>query len=134
MDWSILRPAVANFYSDADVFRVGFCVFDKYVEITIFIKDSGIQQFILWASAATIPVLFDQLCIWKSGLRIFVEILHVGMRRSRIEIEVILLHVLAVICFARDKTIQTFLQYRIVTIPKCQCKNQNLVAIADSGQ
>src|SRR4030095_12364075 len=82
---------------DQDVFSGSFRVFHENVEVAILVKYSGIEQLVLEVRAASLAVRFNQLLIRVGFLRIFVEVLHVGMRGRRIEIEVILLYVLAVV-------------------------------------
>src|SRR5688500_2675150 len=56
------------------------------------------------------------------------------MRRRRIEVEVVLLDVLAVIPFAVRQTEQPFLQDRVLAVPERQRKAQLLLVIGDAGQ
>src|SRR6185312_4324539 len=57
-----------------------------------------------------------------------------GMCRRAVQIKVILLHVLAVIPLAVGEAEQSFLQYRIVSVPQRQGETEALVAVANSGQ
>src|SRR5437762_5094202 len=75
-------------------------ILHKHVEIAVFIEDSRIKQLILELLARTMPVCLHQVPIRELRLRVFVEILHIGMSRCAIEIEVVFLHILAVISFA----------------------------------
>ena len=71
--------------------------------------------------------------IGKFRLRIFVEILHVGVRRRGVEIEVILLDVFAVVALVARQAEQPLLQNRVAAIPEGQCKADELMAIGDAA-
>jgi len=57
------------------------------------------------------------LVVRKCGLRILVQILHVGMRGSAVEVEVIFLYILAMIAFVAGKPKKPFFQDRITFVP-----------------
>ena len=78
-------------------FSAGLGVFGKDIEIAVVVKDASVDQFELGRSQTAPPIFLDQTRIGKFRLRIFVERLHIGMRRRRIEVIVKLLYILAVI-------------------------------------
>jgi hypothetical protein len=78
-----------------------FPFFDKDVKITVVIEDAGVQKFELEALATALSVLVQKPFAGVPGLRVLVQILQVGMRRRAVKVEVILLHILPVIAFAR---------------------------------
>src|SRR5438309_5089125 len=124
------RTTVEGLNSDADVFRIGLRVFDKNVEIAIFIENAGIEKFEL--RTATLCVFRNQLCVWELLLRILVEHPHVAVRGRIVEIEPVFLCVLAVISFRRRQTEHSLFQDGIVTVPERKSKYQQLVAITNS--
>ena len=128
------RSAVEHFDADAQVFRPRFGILDKYIEIAVVVENIGVEQFVLRLTAGTLAVFFNELRVGKFRLRILVEILHVGMRGRRIQIEIILLHVLPVVPFGWHQAKQSFLQNRIAAIPQRQSKDQNLVAVGHGSQ
>src|SRR5581483_9457768 len=67
------------------------------------------------------------------GLRVFVEALHVGVRRGRVEVEVILLAVLTVIALAAGQAEEAFFQDRVAPVPEGEREADALVVIGDSG-
>src|SRR5262249_40944841 len=83
---------------------------------------------------ATALVALDQLLVRVGSLRILVEILHVGMRRSAVEIVVVLLHVLAVIALAVRESEEALLQDRVFSVPQRKCEAQSLAIIRYAGQ
>src|SRR4030095_9801010 len=76
----------------------------------------------------------DQSRVGKFHLWILVERLHVGMRRRRIEVEILLLHVLAVIALVAGETEKTLLQNRVATIPQSERKAQPAFTVRDAEQ
>src|SRR5258708_21020169 len=106
----------------------------KYIKIAVAIEYSGVEQLVLWLGLWTLAVLFANPRIRKRGLRIFVQILHVGMSRCRIEVEVILFDVFAVIAFVSGQAKKTLLEDRVLSVPEGQGKTQALVAVTNTGQ
>src|SRR5258708_20760100 len=106
----------------------------KYIKIAVAIEYSGVEQLVLWLGLWTLAVLFANPRIRKRGLRIFVQILHVGMSRCRIEVEVILFDVFAVIAFVSGQAKKTLLEDRVLSVPEGQGKTQALVAATNTGQ
>src|SRR5215510_12608484 len=117
MDWSRFRTTIAHFDAYADIFRAGLGILDKDVKIALRIEDARIEQFILPLIMAPLSTLLDELLIGIGLLRIFIEILHIGMRWRGVEIEIVLLHILAMIGLRRDQAKQPLFQNRIFTIP-----------------
>ena len=76
-----------------------FGVFDEDIEIAVLVEDSCVDQLKLEISLAPFSIFLDQSRIGKFGVRIFVKKLHVRMGWCRIEIEIVLLDVFAVIAF-----------------------------------
>ena len=64
----------------------------------------------------------DQIVVGIGRLRILVEILHVGMRRRAVEVEVVFLHVLAVVALAVGQPEQALLEDRVVAVPQREGK------------
>jgi len=91
------RSPIADADFNQDVLGIGFGVFDEDIEITVFVENSGIEQFIFQFVPAAIAVGGDQVLIGVSRLRILIEVLHVGVRGRAIQVKVIFLHVFAVI-------------------------------------
>ena len=100
MDFRRFRPAIVDADLDQDVLGRLLGVFHEHVEVTVLVEDAGIEQFILEFLAASAAIGLDQLVIRIGGLRILVEIFQIGVRRSAVQVEVVLLHVLAVIALA----------------------------------
>src|SRR5262245_66322426 len=64
-------------------------------------------------------------------MRVLVEVLQIGMGRRRIEIEVVLLDVLAVVALAVRQAEEPFLEDRILAVPQRQGEAEQLPIVAD---
>ena len=95
-----LRPTIDGRDFDENIVGIRLGVFNQNIEVAIVVKHAGIDQIKFRRVSTTTAVLFNKLRIRKRGLRIFVEIFHVGVRGCAIEVEKILFHVLAVITLA----------------------------------
>src|SRR5207247_2004388 len=126
--------AIVRRDSNEDVFRSGLGILDDDIKITVFVEDTGIQQLKFGVLFRAASVFFQQLSIGIGALRIFVEELHVGVGRRAVEVEVIFLHVFAVIAFVAGKAEETFLENGIGLVPKCKTKTHELMAVADRSQ
>ena len=79
-------------------------------------------------------VRLDEIVIRVCRPRIFIQILHVRVRRGRIQVEVVLLHVLPVISLAVGQTEQPFLEDRILAVPQRNREAEQLLLIGDPGE
>src|SRR5438094_735716 len=130
MFWS----AIVRGDSNEDVFRGGLGILDDDIKITVFVEDTGIEQFKLRFFFRTTPIFFQQLSIGIGALRIFVKELHVGVGRRTVEVEVIFLHILAVIAFVAGQAEEAFLEDGIGLVPKCKTKTHELMAVTNRRQ
>ena len=129
------RLRARDFTRDADqnIVGVGLGVFDEDVEVAVLVEDAGVDQFEFRIAARAAAVFLEQLLVGKLGLRILVQALHVGMRRRGIEVEVTLLHVLAVVALIAGEAEQALFENRIAAVPERQRETQALVVVADAG-
>ena len=132
MDRRFLVGPVCNCNPNQHVVGRGLGIFRKDVEISLIFEDTGIFKLILWFKPGSTAIFFDQLCIRKFGLRIFIESFHVRMRRRRIKVEVRLFDVFTVIPFRPGQTKQSFFENRISTVPERQRKTQAALPVTDS--
>ena len=109
MQRRFIRAAIVRGDANEQVFRRLLGVFDIDVEIPVIVEDAGVDEFKLSCAQATPPIFLDQTRIRKFRLRVFVERLHVGMRRRRVEVVVELLYVLTVIALGASETEETLL-------------------------
>ncbi len=128
------RPAVRDRDLDQDVFGIGLGVFDEHIEVAIVVEYSGVEQFELRLVLPASPVFFHQLPVGKFRLGILVEILHVRVRGRGVEVEVILLHVLAVIALVAGQAENPLFQDGIALVPQRQGETDVLLPVADASQ
>src|SRR5262249_2795374 len=77
---------------------------------------------------------FNEVGVGKGRLRILVQVLHVRMGRSAVEVEVVLLDVLPVVTFAVGQPKETFLENRILAVPQGNREAEPLLIIRHAGQ
>src|SRR5689334_12673973 len=129
MNFGSLRPTVMNRDLYENVLGCFFGVFNKYIEVTILVKNARVDEFVFEFLATARAICCNNLVVRESSLRILVKILHVGMRRRAVEVIIILFHIFPVVAFAVGQTKQTLLKNGIFSIPKRQCEAEPLLII-----
>src|SRR5215472_13610921 len=129
-----LRATIVHGNTDQQVLRPIFRVLDKYVKVAVLIEDSGIKKFIFEILPGAALVGFNQIQIREFALRILVEVLHVGVSGSAVNIEVVLLHVFAMIAFAVGKPEETLLQDGIPLIPQRERETEPLAVVGNPSE
>src|SRR5262249_46588158 len=76
----------------------------------------------------------DDLRVRVRLLGVLVEELHVGVGRGAVEVEVVLLHVLAVVPLRVSEAEQPLLEDRVLPVPQRQREAQVLLVVGDSGE
>src|SRR6185437_7741415 len=104
-----------------------------YVEIPAIGENAGIEQLILELMPVALAIGRHELGIGIGLLWIFVEIAHVGMCRRIVEVEVVLLHILAVIAFGIGETEQALLEDRVLAVPQSDGEAEELAVVGDAG-
>ncbi len=92
-----LRAAIHHDEFDENIFDVGLGILDEHVEIAILGEDASVHEFEFGLSAVATAIFGNQGIVGKFRLRIFVQHLHVAVGGRGVEVEVIFLHVLAMI-------------------------------------
>ena len=133
MQFCRLRSAVGCGDPHQDVFRTVFGIFHKDVEVAVVVEDAGVEQFILHVVPGTAAVRLHQIGVGIGRLRVLVEILHVGVRRRAVEVEVVLLHVLAVVALAVGQSEEPLLEDGILAVPQGQREAEVLFVIGNAG-
>ncbi len=134
----VQRRRIGAAVGDADlhqqVVRRGLSVFDEDVEVAAAVEHAGVQQFVLGLMPAARAVGAHDVVVGIGRLRVLVQVLHVRVRGRAVEVEVVLLDVLAVVAFAVGQTEGALLQDRVTAVPQRQREAQHLVVVADAGQ
>ena len=129
-----LRAPVLDGNLDEDVLRGRLGVFHEHVEVAVLIEHARIQQLVLGFVAAPAPVGVDQVAVRVRRLGVLVEVLHVRVGRRRVEVEVVLLHVLAVVSLAVGQAEQPFLEDGVLAVPQRQREAEQLAVIGDPSE
>lgn len=77
---------------------------NEHVPVAIFIEDTSIHKLVFWLLPVPLLVLRDQLLVREPPLRVFVEVLHVGVCRGGIEVVIELLDVFTVVSLMASHT------------------------------
>lgn len=112
--------------------RSALGVFDRDIEVRAVVEDAGIDEFVLGLAPIARGVSREEIGVWKCGMWIFVQRLHIAMRRDVVEVIVELFYVLAVIALMPVEPEESLFEMRIVAIPKRGCETESLVVVADS--
>ena len=78
-------------------------------------------------------VFLSEPAIREFGLRILVEVLHVGVGRRAVEIEVALFHILSVISLLAGDAEKALLENRVAAIPERDREADQLVPVGNAG-
>src|SRR5882762_8645483 len=120
---------------DTEDERVGVLLgdFDDDVEIAAVIEDAGVDQLEFGIVRTAVAIFVNQLTVGKCSLRILVEQPLVSVTRHRVEMEVALLDVLAMVGLAGHEAEVTFLEDGILLVPERQRPAEDLVTIAETS-
>src|ERR1043166_1012729 len=129
----IVRSPVHRLDADHRVLGSGLGKFDEDVEIAVFVEQPTVEKLEFRLAARAAAALLDQSPVRVFLLRILVEVLHVRVRRRRVDVEVVLLEILAVIGLGADEPEHALLQNRITTVPQGEREHEHLIAITPPG-
>ena len=134
MKFGRLGAAIVDRELDEDVLRRFLGILDEDVEVAVLVEDSGVDQLVLELVLAPAPVRLHEVGIRERRLGILVQVFHVRVRRRAIQVEVVLLDVLAVIALAVGQAEETLLEDRVRAVPERQGEAEPLLVIGDAGQ
>ena len=129
---SSLAAAVRRTDPDEHVFRRSLGIFHEYIEIPVFVEHAGIEQLVLEVLPRPPAVSLPQIPIRKRPLRILVQVLHVRVRRRRVQVEVIFLDVFPVVALRIRKTEGTLFDDRVLAVPQGQSEAQVCLRVGES--
>src|SRR5437867_2506184 len=119
---------------DEDVVGCGLRVLSGHVEVAVPVEEARVQELELRVMPAAAAVLLYEARVGIFGLGILVESLHVGVRRGRIEVEVALLHVLAVVSLRAPESEEALLEDRILAVPEREGETEPPFSVRDAEQ
>ena len=114
-----------------DVVRGLLRVFHDDVEVPIVVEHPGVEQLVLHVLFAAPGVRREQIRVRERALGILVLALEVGMGRGAVDVEPVLLDVLAVVALAVREPEHPLLDDRVGTVPERKRKAQALAFVAD---
>jgi hypothetical protein len=125
---------IADRDANEQVLGIALGVLHEDVEIPVLCKHAGVEQLVFAIEAGSVSIGGDQSLVGKFGLRIFVKIPHVRMRRRRIEIVVILFDVFAVIPFFVGQAEEPLFENGVAPVPQGDGETESLFGVGDSRQ
>ncbi len=128
------RPSVVSRDFDQQILWPRLGVVDEQVEVLVVAEDAGVDELVLEIVARATGVGLDQLAVRECQLGVLVEVPHVGMCRRAVEVEVVLLDVLAVVPLRVGEAEQAFLEDRIAPVPEREREAERLLVVGDSGR
>src|SRR5713101_2603159 len=127
-----LGPAVRDGDANQDVLGRSFGVLDRDVEVPTFRKGSALQELELLLPPPAASVFLDEAGVGILALRVLVEPLHIGMGRCGIQIEVVLLDVLAMVALGTGEAEVALLEDRVAAVPERQREAEALMVVRDA--
>ena len=125
--------AVVHGDAAEDVLRCRLRVLDLDVEVVVVVEDAGVEQLVLQLMPRPGSVRGDEVVVRELLLRVLVEIALVAVRRDVVDVEVVLLDVLAVVALDVRQAEQALLQDRVALVPQRDRQAQPLLVVADPG-
>ena len=134
MEVSRFGASVVDADQDQDVLGSRLGILHEHVPVAIVVERARVEQLVLEFLAAPAAAGLHQVGVREGALRVLVELLHVGVGRRVVEVEVILLDVLPVIALAVGQAEHAFLEDRVPPVPQGQGEAEPLPVIGDAGQ
>ncbi len=125
--------AVGDRDAREDVVGVGLGVLDLHVPMPV-VEDAGVVEFELGLLPGACAVLGEQSVVGKLGDGVLVECPHVGVRGRGVQVEVVLLDVLAVVALGTGEAEESFLEDGISAVPEGEGEAESALAIGDAEQ
>ena len=127
-------PAIVDGNLHQEILGRRLRILDEHVEVAVVVEGPGVEQLVLEIMTPPPAVAVDEVLVREGALRILVQVLHVRMGWRRIEVEVVLLDVFAVVALAVGEAELTLLHDRIPAVPQRQRETDQLFVVGDSGQ
>ena len=124
-----LRPAVVRGDAHQQVVVVRLRVLDLHVEVAVVVEHAGVEQLVLEVAEAARAVRPQQVVVRVRRLRVLVDALHVRVRRRAVDVEVVLLDVLAVVALGVRQPEHPLLEDRVGAVPQREREAQPLLVV-----
>ena len=129
-----ILAAVVDGHADQDVVRSRLGVLQEDVEIPVVVEDPRVDELVFELLPRPPPVRVEEVTVGELALRVLVEVLHVRVGRRRVEVEVVLLHVLAVVPLAVGEAERALLEDGIPLVPEGEGEAETLLVVGDPAQ
>ncbi len=129
-----VRPAIRRADLDEQVLGRGLRVVDLDVEVPALLEDARVEQLVLHLARAAAPVLLDEVAVRERRLRVLVEPPHPRVGGRRVEEEVVLLEILAVVPLDVREAERALLEDRVALVPQCEPEAEELLLVADARE
>src|SRR5579884_1397864 len=126
------RAAIHSGDANQDVIEILLGVFSNDVEVPALVENTGVFEFVFGIVARSFAVLFDELLIWETRVRITIEALQVGVGGRGIEIIVNLFDILAVIAFFIGQAKEACFENGIFAVPEARGEAEILMVVANA--
>ena len=121
--------AIDRLDPDQNVIRRALRIFYEDIEIAVLVEDAGVNKLEFQRVLSAPAILFHQPRVGELALRVLVQVFHVGVCRRRVQIKVVLFHILAVIALAAGEAEEAFFKDRIAAVPEGQGEADELVLV-----
>ncbi len=130
----LVGAAVVRGDLDQQVVGTGLGVLDEHVEVAVLVEDAGVEEFVrsLEVTAPARPVGGLEVLVRELRLGVFVQVLHVRVGGCAVEVEVVLLDVLAVVSLGVGEAEHPLLEDRVAAVPQGEREAQPLFVVADA--
>ena len=99
----------------------------------LLVEHTGVEEFVFRFGPRACGVRPDEVLVRVRRLRVLVQVPLIGVGRQVVDVEVVLLDVLAVIAFAVRQPEEAFFEDRVVLVPQADRETQALLVVADPG-
>ncbi len=113
-----IGPAIVDGDLHENIVGRSFCVFNKHIEVAIFVEQTRVEELELRVFGAAAAVFLEEPRVGEGCLGILVEHLQVRVARRSVEVVVQLLDVFAMIAFRVGQPEQPFLEDRVFAVPQ----------------
>ena len=127
------RRAADDREADEEVLGLGLGVLDEELAPAA-VEDPGVHQLQLGHVPAAQPVLVSKRLVGERGERVAVERLQIRARRHRVEVVVLLLHVLAVVALQPPEPEEPLLQDGVAAVPQRRREAEQPLVVGDAEQ
>src|SRR6185503_17099583 len=110
------RSTIGRSDSNQNVLGAALGIVHKDVEVSIVVEDTGVDEFKLGRTPVSRATAKHEFSIRERRLRVFVQVPHVGMRRSTVQVVVVVFNIFTVVAFVAGESENAFLQNWVAAV------------------